>query len=104
MIATNYHLLIIYYLPDTVPSQEAGTVTTSALQRRKLNYKQVKCHAQSHTQSCLPSLSHLWHLQTALGVSLTLSLSTWVYLTSFQLQCNPSPRTLGEPSLTGQVI
>ena len=69
-------------------------------------------HAQSHTHTELSSLSpfhsHLWHLQTALGMGLTLTPSMLASLTSIQLcqgtDVTPGLKTLGKPSLMGQAI
>lgn len=53
-------------------------------------------------------VTHLWHLQTALGIGLTLAPSTLAYLTSIQLcwgkDVTPCPKTLGGPGLMGETI
>lgn len=53
-------------------------------------------------------VTHLWHLQTVLGMGLTLTPSTLAYLTSIPLCCGKDvtscPKTLGGPGLMGETI
>lgn len=57
----------------------------------------------------LMMVTHLWHLQTALGMGLTLAPSTLAYLTSIQLcsgkDVTPfAPRRWGGPGLMGKSV